>query len=258
MQIGIFGDSYADTNPKKIQNEELERLPWMLWLEKLGGHKVTCYGMSATNIWYSYKKFLNNYTKFDTIIFVYSNANRWLNINEIDGKNIGMTHIVSEKQLLHVNDEYKDVAKLLVKLHPYIYDEQLNLFVYQNVFNSINQLCKKNNIKLINIIPFEENFNDKLRLDISKSHGPVLTGLMQISGYEIKLTNDTKGVAKTIKDYLATNADLRFCHMNLYNNKLLAQTILEIFENPKNHVILHEYMTYSCEAKYMDYILEFL
>lgn len=253
IKIGIFGDSYCDLSPKEFIDPSLDRLPWMLWLEKLGNFSVKTFGQAGTNTWTSYKKFLNHVDQFDKVIFLYSNPDRWLNINF----DPGVSHIFTEEQLLHVAPKNLELSKLLVSAHPHLYDEQLNLFVYQHIFNSINQICREKDKQLINILTFEERSIDyKLKIDISKSAGPVLTGLHEISCRELIFSNDSNNKGNLIRSYINNNPDFRFCHLNLYNNMLLAKTLVSLIDEPKPYVNLYKELNWSTDIKYFDYILE--
>lgn len=58
--IGIYGDSFADMNPKELIDEALDRMPWPKHLENMLGKKVTTHALAATSPWWSYKKFLKH------------------------------------------------------------------------------------------------------------------------------------------------------------------------------------------------------
>jgi len=72
MNIGIYGDSFAEFD--KIA----KHLHWStIVVEKLNA-KVENFGYPATSLYYSYKKFLENYTKHDLIIVAVTNPDRYI------------------------------------------------------------------------------------------------------------------------------------------------------------------------------------
>lgn len=69
MKIGVFGDSYAD----KTQDESLI---WWGILKQTTDHDVTCFGESASSIMFSAKKILENYHKYDLVIWCLTQSGR--------------------------------------------------------------------------------------------------------------------------------------------------------------------------------------
>jgi hypothetical protein len=63
MNIGIFGNSFSDDKWKPAGFES-----WIDILRK--EHMVDNYSVSCTSIWFSYNKFIENYTKYDKNIFI--------------------------------------------------------------------------------------------------------------------------------------------------------------------------------------------
>lgn len=246
MNIAIFGDSFADMSSGYNTNEY--RMPWMMWIEKLSEHKVTNFGLSGTSVWFSYKKFLKNFLNYDVIIFCYSNHERWFNINNREG----LSFIVSRDQLSVVSPNDVKLIELLVEARPHIYDEQLNKFVFQSVFDSVNKLCKENDRILINLLNFEENFNMKLNIDISKSSGTVLTNISGVAQTEKNLAAGKIINGKNVKNLILTECDFRFCHLNTHNNKVLANIILENLSNPKSYVNLIYDDRWSYDIKHLE------
>ena len=72
MKVGIFGDSYAAAQPSTIGS-------WQYYLKNLYGNGVSIenFGVGGSSLYYSYKKFLNNKDKFDTIIFIATEPHRY-------------------------------------------------------------------------------------------------------------------------------------------------------------------------------------
>jgi hypothetical protein len=252
--IGVFGDSYADLNPHQYIDESLGRMPWPMWLQKFSNSKVECYGVSATSIWYSYKKFLANYKKYDTIVFCYSDLHRWYNINDPEGLHRGLYHIRYHDQLKVVPTESMDDAKILVDSYKLLHDWDLDKFLFQSVFNSINMLCDEAGINIVNILNFEEINNTPLSIDIT-TNNIVITNLVQVSGREY-LHPDGNAKFKDITKLMSSGADKRFCHMNPHNNRVLAETIIDCMENNITYVNLGNHNKFSYEYEDIKYLLE--
>ena len=253
--IGVFGDSYADLNPAQYINEPLGRMPWPMWLEQLLGKKVECYGVSATSIWYSYKKFLANYKKYDTIVFCYSDLHRWYNINDPEGLHRGLYHIRHRDQLKFVADEFIDEAKILVDSYKLLHDWDLDKFLFQSIFDSVNSLCDQAGISIVNVLNFEEINNTPLSIDITTTNNTVLTNLVQVSGREY-LHPNSNAKFKDITKLINSGADKRFCHMNPHNNRTLAEIIVDCMENDTAYINLGNHNKFSYEYEDIKYLLE--
>ena len=252
--IGVFGDSYADPNPIQYLDENLGRMPWPMWLEKLSGYQVHSHGLSATSTWYSYKQFLAHYKKYDTIVFCYSDLHRWHNIN--GDTHDGLYHIRYEDQLaLHVPKDSVRTAQTLVDAYKILHDWDFDKFVFQSIFDSVNKLCNAAGIKLINSLNFEEINGAPLPIDITTTNNTVLTNLVQVSGSEFLRPN---GSAKftDIAKLIRTSADKRFCHLNPHNNKVLAEIILDSVENDVRYVNLGTCDRFSYEYHDVSYLME--
>lgn len=249
MNIAIFGDSFANFAYSSKINEQIK--PWMIWIEEISQYKITSFGQPGTSTWFSYKEFLKYYKNFDIVIFCYSSPDRWFNINNFQN----FSHIIFKDKLSTVSPEIKNVLEPLVNSHPYLYDEQFNNFVFQKVFNSINELCKQNNKTIINLLTFE-NFTateDKLSIDVSLKFGPVLTALNEISLREINMAKKTN--ASKSEEYINTifkHKDFRFCHLNTHNNKILAEIIVENLKEPKPYVNLTKDSRWSFDIKHLE------
>lgn len=216
MKLGIFGDSFADINCISLKYHDENSKPWPKTLSMLMGADANFFGISGTSLWYSYKLFTREYKNFDYIVFTYTNHNRWNSIN--DDLNT-LSHIISKEQIEWVKQNntdknYIDSAKKLVDVHPILFSEEFNIFVYQTIFDNVNKICKENNIKLVNLMPFETS--KKFTIDISSRHGPCVCNLKKLSENE-KIYQEFGG------------GDIRYCHLNPTNNNLVAKTIYDLW-----------------------------
>lgn len=252
--IGVFGDSFADINPIQYIDRGLDRMPWALWLEKISGIGVAPHGVSATSIWYSYKKFLDNYKKYDTIVFCYSDLHRWPNINDPEGMHRGLHHIRYRDQLNIVPPEDKQTAAILINAYELLHDWDLDKFLFQSIFNSVNSLCDEANIKLVNILNFEEINDQPLSIDISSTKNAVLTNLVQVSGNEYSNVSPNSihmQIAKLIKE----KPDKRFCHLNTFNNKVLAEIVYSCITDSVGYINLGKDDRFSYDMEHLRYLL---
>ncbi len=182
--------------------------------------------------------FLKHYKKYDKIVFTYSHYSRWSYLPE---HLIGLSLIRPEGTInspgfeSHQDESMKKYVDILLKAHPIVYSEELQIFTYQNIFNSVNNLCKENNIKLINLMPFEQNYvNLELRkklinfyIDISNATGSCLTGLADVSFGEAL---DKNGILQS-DIIFKMGIDYRASHLSLENNKVLASIIADTFNS---------------------------
>lgn len=92
--IGIYGDSFAG-NP----NHFGYRYHWSTLLAKEYGCEIKNYGLSGTSVYYSYKKFVNNFHKHDLNIFLVTEPGRY--IQAVEFKNGSDEYIPSLMALEH-------------------------------------------------------------------------------------------------------------------------------------------------------------
>ena len=253
-KLGIFGDSFADLGFRGRIDISAGRVPWPIQLEMLLNKKAIHTGRSATSSWFAYKNFLNEYKNIDIAVFCYSFNHRWYNINT-DSDVAPIYNVISPDQLSVVHPDFKSLAKKLVDVHPDLYDPQLDIFVAQHIFNSVNDICREQNIKLVNILTFEEVQDEPLTIDISNNAGTVLTNLSDISG------NEDKNFIATSKEIELYRQDLfscdkRFCHINPHNNTVLAHIIKDCLENDVRYKNLVHDDRFSYDIDHLRYVID--
>lgn len=253
--IGVFGDSYADINPVQYIDEALERMPWPLWLQKISGMTVKSHALSATSTWYSYKKFLDNYKKYDIVVFCYSDLHRWQNVNEPEGISCGLYHIRYPNQIKYVDKEYKSIANTLVEAYKLLHDWDLDKFIFQSIFDSVNRLCDEAGIKLVNIFNFEEINDTPLNIDITTVSNTVLTNLVQVSGNEYMTFPNIPKDSEIYKFITETN-DKRFCHLSPQNNRILANIVYDCLQSSSTYINLGKDERFSDNVENLRYLLD--
>jgi len=213
MKLGIFGDSFASTLPNIIDES------WPVLLYQYAGctHDQPyryLYARGGTSHWYSFTKFMENYQKYDHIVFVHSNTFRWPAMPpglEGEAWNIGF---VDNKKMKAYNNVRKD-----------IFPQELLSFLWVSVFKEVNRICEENDIYLINIIAF----GDDPDFEIPDTKFPVLSDLNSVSKKEIVTIN---GRCITVFDIIGElGYEIRNAHLNKPNNEILAKTIYQYLKD---------------------------
>lgn len=223
MNIGVFGDSFAfemiHGSYPQANNES-----WMHIIRK-SGYKVKSYAMGGTSTWFSYKLFLRFYHHYDQIVFCYSSPNRIPNMPEglESFSNFhGSEHQLNNSEIFQrLPDHTRNELLTILKVQPMMLDTQLNSFLVQNIFNSVNQICKQNNKPIVNILPFE-NMDS---MDYSARTGDVFVDLLTVSCQE------WPGLHKL------GIPDPRYCHLSLENNLVLSRLITKSLESRRRNIV---------------------
>jgi len=224
MKLGIFGDSFADP----IDFNASDNFAWPVLLSKeYNFSKKDCYARKGTSHWWSHEQFLKNYKKYDTIIFVHTSAMRWPYLPDDETGRHWMVGEFGEIEGL--------VSPLLRQINPHymnIFSEKLLNFISQNIYRSVNEICRDHGIQLINVMPFETEHA------VEDFGYPVLTGLTKISLDERVVMHGTR---YTIVEALEMVGDIReysrYCHLNKTNNLTLFKLVNDLINNKKTGVI---------------------
>lgn len=226
MNIGVFGDSFAfemvhSSYPQDKKNNE----SWLNFLRK-SGHKIKSYAMGGTSTWFSYKRFLRFHHHYDQIIFCYSANNRVPNmpdgLESFSNAYYGTIQNLSHSEIFHrLSAEQQKNLLAILDIQPIMIDEQLNRFISQNIFNSVNQICKQSNKPIVNILPFETIDS----MDYSMRVGNVIVNLLAVSIKEMPNL------------FQKTSIDPRYCHLSLENNLVLSRLITNSLTFRKRNII---------------------
>lgn len=230
MKLGIFGDSFAagDVFAKGIS-----------WT-KLLAEKLNCnydaIALGGTSLYWSYANFIKKYKKYTHIVFVYTDFMRL---------NIMPTHLARYSNLIDTEHNLSLIDKLdisdidkielinIIKSRKYLDNRDFNKFVYQTIFDSVNEICRNQNIQLVNIHPFERP--DLGNISFDKKAGTSLLNLQEISGREISNTPASWLQTAKVKHpsfvRIIEETDVRPNHLNPINNEVLANIILNSFGN---------------------------
>ena len=118
MKIGVFGDSFAEKNAKKI---------WWQFLQNYG-HQVTCFGEGGSSIVWSAKQIIDAKNDFDFIIWCVTSSNRitvWHRANFTEK----YVHVLGTGQKFHSDPEIQQKIDATEKFIQIAMDEPDREFV---------------------------------------------------------------------------------------------------------------------------------
>jgi len=213
MKLGIFGDSYAEAQ-KNSRGGNFQYPGWPELLNEMYHPELyENHAKGGTSVWWSYQEFLKHYKKFDHIIFVHSLYHRWPHLPEelvgFHGDLVG-----------NIYTQMKQFKDVYLKL----FTQNLTEFICKNVAKDIEKRCIDSNIKLIHIFIDLEEITTKNE----HFHFPIIINFGAPSLKEL-VTIDCK--IHTLHNYLmfTGTSDIRTCHMNPDNNKLVANLIKQVY-----------------------------
>jgi hypothetical protein len=218
MKIGVFGDSFADPNPWRETS-------WVHYLGNEENIEIETFASSGTSHWWSYKKFLKNYTKFDVVIFCHTSHMRWPYLpKEYRGSewNVGYEgkNITSDDFQQNINRFFGD-----------IFEEPLLEFISSSIIKEVNQRCKQENIYLINL---GMDPDDCSVYQSSEADFPILTNLNSLSRLERTILEGKEYNTCDLLSKLKT-FDVRANHLSPANNRILAKLLHKLInENTMN------------------------
>lgn len=237
MKIGIFGDSFAQSNT--IWSHDVCGGVGKSWSEVLSEkYDVTNFGLSGSSTYYSYNKFILHQNKFDKVIFISSQPGRitleghsMLKCSYLG--NVGRRQITNycdaERQLDVVNkteNDPVDIIKLNTALNYYLYLEntQEQLTIHKLYEDSV-----------INLRP------DCLLIPAFIQRDDSIVELQRISSKEINYWG------APVQELLKTHREIRSCHLTEKNNLILAGLVdnwiktnkfnssLDMFDDPDDY-----------------------
>jgi hypothetical protein len=233
MKIAVFGDSFADrTNVYSKCAHDNES--WMYFLQEKLNCQVDTFGYGGTSIWWSYKRFLQQYESgYDVVIFIYSSIGRIHQLPEhLNHYSFIKTFESAQGEVQLPINEKKEFLNFVELYFKYYHDDEFDKFVYQSAFDNINKLCFNNNIKLINFFPFELNFDEQeSNIDFENRHGSCFTSALNISSGELDMLADYNS-----RNIFFQNGDGRLCHLTKENNEILAEKFINEILNPTNSI----------------------
>ena len=237
LNIGVFGDSYADRRIHETLMKFKADESWMAHLSKLG-HSVSSYGISGSASYHSFTCFKNHHDQFDHIVFCWSYPHRIqtmpFRFAELSSLKDVNQFYSSSSFLKYSKDDQADIVQMLIG-YQHLCDLDFNIWAQQKMFDDVNQICREKNIKLVNVLPFIKKSNDEI--DFSKKQGDCLYRLIEVTKKEM---------------YMQEIGDVRSTHLFKENNQVLAEIILERFADDENKIVdlfKDPRFTYSTESE---------
>ena len=217
MKIAVFGDSYGNARNDKTRTGWPHQLADMLNVSETD---LDIYAWSGTSTWWSYQNFLKNYKKYDVIVFCYSSFFRWPVLPE---RLVGQHWRIPGMPL----DEWTEM-ETYNKMYFDIVDDDLLRFLATGLFSKVNELCKKENKFLINLLAFKRDY------EIPYTDFPVYEDANEISWNEKVIRN---GKVTTMREVICGiddgnfgEYDVRICHLSTENNRRLASIFKHAIE----------------------------
>lgn len=229
LEIGIYGDSYA-----VAKHDSTGEQPWVNIITKDYNNKlISTPGRPGTSAWYAYSKFLKDLKNHETIkrvVFVYTAMYR---IPYLPEEHATCSFINTSEWL---RDDQQQLYNVIESYANYLYNKDLNEFICQNIFNSVQKICKDKDIKLVNIIPFDGAKQDYNEYNISKKEGPIVYGLDTMS------CKEAGGTVQYYRESSRNNwknsiHDNRLCHLNQENNIQVAEKVIELLKSTDTNTV---------------------
>jgi len=222
LHIGVFGDSFADRTIAPVLGKFRLDESWMQHITSLG-HSVSSYGVTGSASYHAFTCFLDHHEQFEHIVFCWSYVHR---IQSMPFKYAQSSSLKDIQQFYSTNsflryskEEQADIVQILIG-YQHLCDINFNIWVQQKMFDDVNEICYKKNIKLVNILPFVVKLNHEI--NFSKKQGDCLYRLIEVSKKEMDMS---------------IFGDVRSTHLSKENNKVLGDIILERFFDDKNIIM---------------------
>jgi hypothetical protein len=228
MKIGVFGDSFADRTPYNPESPFKEDESWIADMES-AGHKITSYGKTGTSTWYSFQQFIAHCEQFDHIVFCYSSLHRMHHLP--DGlEDLSFLTTPDELYSLRRNKNLSkqqelEMVRILTGHVPNI-SVPFDIWIKQKIFNDVNLMCYSKNIKLVNLLTFDDRKDKHTTISLEERHGECLYNLFAVSKKELPTMGDV---------------DNRWCHLSKENNIVLSNIIFNsLISEDKNIIDLYK------------------
>ena len=229
MRIGVFGDSFADRNPYNPDSPFKEDESWIADMEN-AGHKITTYGKTGSSTWYSFQQFLAHHEQFDHIVFCYSSLHR---IHHLPEGLEDLSFLTTPDELYELRrnknlsrQQELEIVRILTGHIPNI-SVPFDVWIKQKIFNDINLMCYSNNIKIVNLLTFDDRKDKGTTISLESRQGDCLYNLFNVSKKELP----SMGVV-----------DNRWCHLSKENNTVLSGAIFNsLVSEDKNIIDLYKH-----------------
>jgi len=224
MKIGVFGDSFADRNVCNPNSPFKDDESWIKCIED-GGSKIATYGKTGTSTWYAFQEFLAHHDQFDHIVFMHSSLHRMHHLPE-GCEGLEFLNTVDElyesrrHKELTLQQEIEMVRILTGRIINI--DTVFDVWVNQKIFNDVNIICRNKEIKLVNVLTFEDRREKHLSTNLDERAGVCLYNLISISKNELPDMG---------------RVDNRWCHLSKERNLIFSKVIMDALALPYPEII---------------------
>jgi hypothetical protein len=223
MKIGVFGDSFADRNPYNPDSPFKEDESWIADMESVG-HKITSYGKTGTSTWYSFEQFMAHHEQFDHIIFCYSSLHRIHHLPE-GLEDLSFLTTPDELYAFRRNkglskQQELEMVRILTGHIPNI-SSAFDQFVKQKIFNDVNNICRNKNIKLVNLLTFDDRKDKNFCINLDERSGDCLYNLFSVSKKELPTMGEV---------------DNRWCHLSKEFNTILSNILFDSLNSTEKDI----------------------
>ena len=224
MKIGIFGDSFAckmmRTHNRYKGHPGFDNIgkPWF----ELLPYDVTTYGVSGSDLFYSYNLYLKEKDKHDKTIFITTAPNR-LSIKDPNNRFLHYnSHVIAEIHKGRSSGQNADFLESVIRYFKDILDVDKELILFNLMVNDIK---KDKNCLII------KAFGEQGLKDVF---------MMENSAWNIQFKdNHSPGIK-----------DFRYCHMTEQNNIIFSEQVKDCIDNSKEFVFdLTKFVKPSIEEK---------
>lgn len=233
MKIAVFGDSFAE----QYNTEKIEPFWWQALGEK---YNVTNYGISASNLFYSFDAFQREHDRYDKIIFLVTSPGRLrivTNIPDLHSNHRYIpSHMMSEYHISRIEKEgTSTINDLLIEIYnaARVYFLHLRDFKYENTVARlfVNEIKRIRSDSIL--IPcFADSYGTKTEFSLFDvcDRENIAWGLDRIK---------TMGYT-----------DRRACHMTVENNLILAEKIDQAIKtNSELSLTINDFVIPSMDSK---------
>lgn len=247
IELGVFGDSYADHKSPMPQKDG--------WMHHLSNYlnldvqlDTVFTGESGAGNWWAYtqfKKALQSFT-IKRAVFSFPSRGRLPISQNKDGyvvpnmaymyhmfRSFNNRSIINNNNMMTYYDDKEEFPAgsnsqyEVMKMWWEVFEDEHDLvgFINDHAALSCIKLAQENNIKFTVIVPFKTEWENEYTI-FDPTQYTVITGLDEISRKEMQLDNENI-------DYIEWHGgggDARTNHLNSHNNTLLAGAILDGFD----------------------------
>jgi hypothetical protein len=125
-------------------------------------------------------------------VFVYSYPHR---IHHLPKEYTGCNYLEPEIVPSFLSNNKTNINKIVKTYWKTFQNDDLDLLIYQKIFDDVNTICYNEGKKIINVLPFED-VSDGRMVNFRYSRGNCFTGLQYISSHDTVLKGKNTSLIK--------------------------------------------------------------